>query len=153
MPELDPVLPTPEDSELASQASRILTPYLGANEEGVRIILPHEHGEPEETVILPRSAVQLLQNLLTEMARGNAVSLVPQHAELTTNQTADILGVSRPFLINELLEKGELSYRKVGTHRRIAFSDIVEYRKKRKAAHDVAMQELADIAQEEEMGY
>ncbi|PXA03988.1 DNA-binding protein [Coraliomargarita sinensis] len=154
MPTLDPVLPTPEDSKLANEASRNLLPLLGGTEPGVRILLPHEKGEPEETIILPRSAVQLLQNLLTQMARGNAVSLVPQHAELTTNQAADVLGVSRPYLVNELLEKGEIPYHRVGTHRRIAFADLMEYRKKIDERHEEAMQKLANIAQEEGgMGY
>ncbi len=153
MPTLDPVLPTPEDRELASQASRLLSPHLGSKSTQVEIVLPPEGDLKEETVILPRQALELLQNLLTEMARGNAVSLVPQHAELTTNQAADVLGVSRPFLVNELLLKDIIPFRKVGTHRRVAFADLMDYRKTRQERHDNAMQALADLAQEDEHGY
>jgi excisionase family DNA binding protein len=153
MPTLDPVLPTPEDRELASQASRVRSPQFGGQSAPVEIVLPPEGGLEEETVILPRQAFELLQNLLTEMAQGNAVSLVPQHAELTTNQAADVLGVSRPFLVNELLLTGIIPFRKVGTHRRVAFADLMAYRSVRQERHDNAMQELSDLTQEGEHGY
>jgi excisionase family DNA binding protein len=153
MTTLSQILPTAEDRELANEASRILSPHLGSKSSRVQIILPPEDGLPQETAILPRQAFELLQRLLTEMACGNAVSLVPQHAELTTNQAADVLGVSRPYLVKELLKKGIIPFRKIGTHRRVAFADLMAYQEARSVQQEAAMQALADIAQENDMGY
>ena len=86
------------------------------------------------------------------MAQGNAVAIVPLHAEMTTQQAADILNVSRPYLIT-LLEKGELRYTKVGTHRRIQFKDLMAYKDKIKEQSSNAMDELVKIAQENNLGY
>lgn len=66
-----------------------------------------------ESLTVPRVAVELLERILTHMAAGQAVSVVPSHAELTTQQAAEMLNVPRPFLIG-LLEAGEIEYRKVG---------------------------------------
>ena len=103
-------------------------------------------------LILPLQALVLLQSLLAELARGNAVTVVPLHAELTTQQAADFLNVSRPYLIG-LLEKGELNFTKVGTHRRVLFKDLKTYRKLMKERSYAAMDELAKITQEANLGY
>ncbi|MGH3489613.1 MAG: helix-turn-helix domain-containing protein [Actinopolymorphaceae bacterium] len=68
---------------------------------------------------MPRAAVRLLARILAHMAAGRGVSVIPVHAELTTQQAADMLNVSRPFLIGHL-EAGEIDYTKVGSHRRVA---------------------------------
>jgi excisionase family DNA binding protein len=86
------------------------------------------------------------------MAQGNAVTLIPLHAELTTQEAANLLNVSRPFL-NKMLERGEIQFHKVGTHRRIKFSDLENYRQKRERERSAAMQALADQAEDLGMGY
>ena len=83
---------------------------------------------------------------------GNAVTIVPYNAELTTQQAADFLNVSRPHLVG-LLESNELSYRKVGSHRRILFKDLVEYQQRTRIERKKALDELATQAQELGLGY
>ena len=76
-----------------------------------------KEGDERREAVLPAAAARLLADMLTELARGNAVSLVPLNAELTTQQAANVLGVSRPYLI-ELLDQGAMAYRRVGNRRR-----------------------------------
>lgn len=97
--------------------------------------------DDQETLDVPRSAVELLARVLAHMAAGQGVSIVPAHAELTTQQAADLMNVSRPFLIG-LLTSGEIEYRTVGKHRRIKAESLMEYiaaddRKRREAADEM----------------
>jgi len=105
-----------------------------------------------QNVPLPQAAVRLLTYLLTEMGQGNAVTLIPNHAELTTQEAADYLQVSRPYLIG-LLEKGAIKHHKVGTHRRVKFEDLRRFKEAAEAESDHAMQRLAEQAQKLDMGY
>ena len=105
-----------------------------------------------EDLILPRQALIHLRDLLADMAQGDAVTIVRLHAEMTTQQAADILNVSRPYLIT-LLEKGELPFTRVGTHRRIQFKDLMAFKDKIRKQSSDAMDELVKIAQESNLGY
>ncbi|MGD9836288.1 MAG: helix-turn-helix domain-containing protein [Afipia sp.] len=141
----DTFVPSEGDAELAAQASRTLASKQP--KENLRVRL-----DDGQELTLPRAATRLLAHLLTEMAQGNAVTLIPIHAELTTQQAADILNVSRPHLI-QLLEERIIPFHKVGTHRRVKFSDLEIYKNQFEEKRRAAMQELADQAQELGMGY
>lgn len=140
----DTVVPTPQDAELAATASRALA---RASKDSLTVRL--ENGDE---LLLPRAATRLLSHLLTEMGQGNAVTVIPVHAELTTQQAADYLNVSRPYLIG-LLEGNRIPHHKVGTHRRVKFSDLCAYRRTFEASRNAALDELASQAQDEGMGY
>jgi excisionase family DNA binding protein len=145
------VTPTEAEVELAKESGRKLSSYRDGNLT-VKVTLPAHHGRGEQAVDLPASAVTLLVRVLAEMADGNAVTLIPIHAELTTQEAAQLLGVSRPFLI-KLLEQGQIPFRKVGTHRRVRFHDLMDYKRRVDAEREKAMTELVAQAQELNMGY
>lgn len=138
------VVPTADDAELAAKASRTLSRHANA---ALRIRL-----EDGEELTLPTAAAKLLTHLLTEMSQGNAVTLIPMHAELTTRQAADYLNVSRPHVV-KLLEQRKIPHHKVGTHRRIRFSDLELFKQTHEIARRQALEALAAEAQELGMGY
>lgn len=108
------------------------------------------HGE--EAVKLPASVGALLLEILEDMAAGSSVAVLRKDAELTTQQAADVLNVSRPFLVG-LLGQGTLPFRKVGTHRRVRIDDVLRYKNEIGAARRRALDELVADAQELDMGY
>ena len=146
------VTPTEADTQLAQESSRRLAKMLSARRKKPLRVSIRPDDEPEETIAIPVSAFRLLGDILTEMAKGNAVTLIPVHAELTTQQAADLLNVSRPFLI-EQLERGRLPFRKVGSHRRILFQDLMAHKREIDSNRQKALEELASQAQELGMGY
>ena len=145
LPMHEPVSPTADETALARESSRQLAPFL---RQKLSVHIP----DSDETIVLPATAVRLLVDLLSAMAEGNAVTLIPIHAELTTQQAADLLGVSRPFLVKQL-EKGQIAFRKVGTHRRILFNDLMKYKREVDGRRLEALDELTAQAQELDMGY
>lgn len=100
-----------------------------------------------EDLILPRGAIELLREILADMSAGKAVAIVPKSAEITTQQAADLLNVSRPYLIS-LLESNALPYSKVGTHRRVKLEDILKYKNEMIETSKAAMDELAELTRE-----
>jgi len=147
----EPVLPSTRDTQIAKESSRKLAPLATEARATVQVHIGAA-GKHGETVDLPTAAFQLLVRILTEMSQGNAVTLMPVHAQLTTQQAAELLGVSRPFIIKELKD-GRIHYQMVGTHRRIAYSDLMAYKEKCRANHGQAMDELVQQAQSLKMGY
>jgi excisionase family DNA binding protein len=138
-------LPDSRESELAQRGQQALTAFLSTRLETQRIAIVGENDETL-TVELPTSALTMLVEILGELAAGNAVQVVPVHAELTTQEAANILNVSRPHLV-KLLEEGHLPFHKIGRHRRILFSDLITYKNKREHESQDIMQALSDEAQ------
>jgi excisionase family DNA binding protein len=145
MASLVPTLPSEAEVILAKETSRVLAARQTQDPLRVRLI----DAPGTETIMLPSSVVRMLVRILEEMARGNAVTLIPVHAELTTQEAADMLNISRPSLI-ELLDQGKIEYRKVGTHRRIRFEALMAYKRRADADRRAALAELA--AYDEELG-
>ena len=146
----EPIVPTAQDAAIAREASRMLAPYV-EHLESLRFQVGEEK-KVTQKLLLPATAVRLLLDLLTEMAAGNAITLIPVHAQLTTQQAADVLNVSRPFLVS-LLEQGKIPHVKVGTHRRILFEDLMRYKKNIDMDRQKALDELVKESEKLNMGY
>jgi excisionase family DNA binding protein len=141
---MPPTLPSETDAHLAKETSRLLAPRSRSTTPlSLRVV----GARNEDTLRIPASAVKMLIRILEEMALGNAVTLIPVHAELTTQEAADMLNVSRPSLIH-LLDEGKMEYRKVGTHRRIRFESLMLYKRHTDAERRTALAELAAYDQE-----
>ena len=146
-----PFQPTDTDIAAARVAKRALTSLAEQNRQ-VQVQAVEASGGQHETALLPPAAVRLLLDMLGQIADGHAVSIVPVQAELTTQQAADMLNVSRPFLVG-LMERGELPFHKTGTHRRVRFRHLLAYKSRLHEARHQALDELAQQGQELGMGY
>jgi excisionase family DNA binding protein len=144
-------IPTEADVRLAQESSRRLAQHLASRRRDVHLRVEKNDQEGED-IAIPKSALGLLANILAEMAKGNMVTLVPIHAELTTQQAADLLNVSRPYLIG-LLEEGKIPFRLVGQHRRVRLDDLMTYRNQDDDARRRVADALTKDAQELGMGY
>jgi excisionase family DNA binding protein len=148
----EPVTPTPEESRLARESGLQLAHFDGGNPTAPVVVRIQSGNSREQVVSIPASAFRLLQDILTQMSQGNAVTLVPIDTELTPQQAADLLNVSLPFLIKEL-DSGAISQQNVGTDRRILLKDLLEYKHATDRKRLQALDELAAQAQELDMGY
>ncbi|MGI8754450.1 MAG: helix-turn-helix domain-containing protein [Acidimicrobiales bacterium] len=117
----------------------------GALTDGRVVVLPAERGA--QPVEVPASAVRALAEVLEHMRRGESVRVVFDDEEITTQQAADLLKISRPYLVG-LVDRGEIPSRKVGTRRRMKLSDVLLYREIDQAQRLKAVAELAAEAQE-----
>ncbi|MEV6285303.1 helix-turn-helix domain-containing protein [Kribbella sp. NPDC051770] len=144
----EPATARPDAAEVktADIAMRRVKRYLAdhTDERDIRVVVG---GDPDDTLAIPRSAVELLARVLAHMAAGQGVTVVPAHAELTTQQAADILNVSRPHLIG-LLDAGEIAFRKVGSHRRVRADSLLEYRRRDDQTRREAADELTELNQD-----
>lgn len=144
-------LPAASERQAATHAKRTLAAYLATGMETQPIQIFDEHNTMH-AVELPTRALQLLLDILAEFADGNAVKVIPIHAELTTQEAADLLNVSRPHLV-KLLEDGALPFHRTGKHRRIRFADLMQFKQSRDDTSRQAMDALARQSQELDMGY
>lgn len=142
------VLPNDEEMGLARAGASELAQLLGKMPKADRALVKMEN----QDLILPRAALQLLQLVLAEMAQGNIVNIVPTHHLLTTQEAANLLNVSRPYLIG-LLQDGKIPFSKVGTHRRIKYEDLMAYKQASRAKSERLLKELTRMAEEDDMGY
>lgn len=143
--------PSEHEVREAAHAVRVLAPLLTPSHSRV-FLLPEGGTEGQEPVSVPRSVFERLLQLLEHTARGQAVTVVPINAELTTQEAAQLLNVSRPYLVG-LLEQGKIPFHKVGTHRRVRFEDLLAYKREAEARQEQALDELAAEAQKLGLGY
>ncbi len=139
--------PNPNDQVLAANSANAISSVLG---ETLRAELSLTVGQEIRVVPIPLSILESLGQLMLHLSEGNAVTIAPVHMELTTQQAADILGVSRPYLV-QLLEEGKIPFRKPHSHRRVRLLDVLEYKAKEEKARHEALDELAQLSQE--MGF
>lgn len=137
MSDISTLVPEPTDAKLAGSALRSFGVALDADVP-VRLSV----GESDMEMEVPRAVLTAVARVLDSFAHGEGVTLVPTHAELTTQQAADVLNVSRPFLIG-LLDAGQIGYRTVGTHRRVRAASLVRYLREDDARREAAADELA----------
>lgn len=147
---VEPVTPSKVDVVLAKETSQQLAKLLGNRSEyQMQFVDP---GQLDVPLRIPAGAMQLFVHMLEEMAKGNTVSLTSIQNELSTQQAALLLNVSRPYL-TRLLESGEIPFRKVGTHRRVRYGDVMEYKQRTDVERLKALEALAEQAQLLNMGY
>lgn len=143
-------MPSPKAAQEAKEALRALS-VVSKRKTRTLQVRPEGNGG-SVSVTVPREAFELFLEILGQMANGKAVTIVPFHADLTTQQAAEMLNVSRPFLV-QLLDEQKLPSRKVGTHRRVRFEDLVEYKRKDEAHRKEVLDELTTEAEKHGLGY
>jgi excisionase family DNA binding protein len=144
------IVPGPEEVQQARRsAPRLRRLAKRRRKAAVRSITVE--GE-EQAIAIPASAFQVLADAVDEMAKGHAIRITAHEEEVSTQRAADLLNVSRPYLIG-LLEKGEIPFRKVGTHRRLRLSDVLAYKARSDADAERAFRELMAQGQKLRMGY
>lgn len=143
----EPIMPNEKEILLATESSRTMAAIRKSKTHTLEVLV-----DGQKTIKIPASVFQMLFTILTQMAAGNAVTIIPIHAELTTQEAAELLNVSRPFLIS-LLEEGKLPFRKVGTRRKVLFEDLMRYKKRDDDERLKVLSKLTDDAQNLDMGY
>ena len=134
--------PTPEEIEAAGSAARALSRVDSSRPVHLAV-----EGAGDDLISLPAGVFNSIIKMLVEIGNGHAVTVVPVQAELTTSQAADLLNMSRPHLI-KLLERQELPFRMVGTHRKLLGRDVLAYRSRLDAARHDALRRMAELDQE-----
>lgn len=139
-------LPAMKEIEAATRGQKELATWLSTHLETQKITI-QDVNDVAHQIELPTSALTLLVSVLGELAAGHAVHIVPVHAELTTQEAANMLNVSRPHMV-KLLEEGHLPFHRTGRHRRVLFTDLIRYKEQRDRDSIRAIQALTDQGQE-----
>jgi len=134
------------DAEVAERAARRIRDYLASHPGDDLLEVLGETGD-DDALVIPRATAVMFAQILDLLGQGRGVQILPREAELTTQQAADMLNVSRPYLIG-LLESGKISFRKVGRHRRIKFEALMEYKRQDDLERRAAADDLADLSEE-----
>jgi excisionase family DNA binding protein len=134
------------DAELALRAARRIGEYLSTHPGADPVKIQGELAG-DDALVVPREAAVLLAKILGFLANGEGVNVIPETAELTTQQAAEFLNVSRPYVV-KLLESGEIPFRLVGTHRRVRFRDLSEYKSRDDLSRRRTADELTELSQE-----
>ena len=141
------------EAEQAADAVEQLTEFLQSHRTPTtRVQLVRGDLDGTTQVVVPSVAFRFFVDVLAELANGNAVTIAPVHAELTTQQAADILNVSRPYLIR-LLDEQEIPYQRVGNRRKVLLVDLVEYMRRDEAMRREIADELTRETQETAQKY
>ncbi len=140
-----------EEIALARLSSQELSAVMESNGEAQQLNVIDKSGTTHE-VQIPSSALKLMIEVLTQLGQGNSVSITPIHAELTTQEAADLLNMSRPTLI-KLLDAGGLPHSRKGNRRKVAYSDVILYKQKLEQQRIEALDELSALDQDLGMGY
>jgi excisionase family DNA binding protein len=140
------VRPEDADAEIALRAARRIGDYLTAHPGAGPVRIQGELAG-DDALVVPRQAAIMLAQILGFLANGQGVTVTPSNAMLTTQQAADFLNVSRPYLI-KLLEAGDIPFEKVGTHRRVAFGELMDYKRRDDQERRRAADELTELGQE-----
>ncbi|MBX6370191.1 MAG: helix-turn-helix domain-containing protein [Rhodospirillales bacterium] len=140
--------PDPAEQDELVELREQLTRIAGQRRRPVARLVAPDGSEVE----IPASAFAALQAVVRHMAQGLTITLIPHDTELTTKEAADILGVSRPFLVR-LLDRGEIPYHRVGTHRRLRVEDVLGYRELRAKRRREQLRTLTELSEQVEGGY
>jgi excisionase family DNA binding protein len=140
------IRPGAVDVQVADRAARRIRDYLATHPDDEPITVNVEVGS-DDALVVPRAAAVMLAQVLQLLANGQGVQIMPDRAMLTSQQAADALNVSRPYLIG-LLERGKIPFEMVGTHRRIAFADLLEYKRQDDQQRRAAADELTALGEE-----
>lgn len=144
---LESVVPTPADVEMAQKT----VPRLAkSRKQGLNLRMDGKGGL--QRIHLSETVGRLVLRLLEQVAEGNSIALVPVQKELSSAQAAQVLGVSRPFIVGQM-KSGHLPFRKVGSHHRVRVEDLLRYKRKMDAARSKALDELTAEAQKLGLGY
>ncbi len=141
--------PTAQDAAIARTSGQRLSQYLHREKP---LIFPVNDTQQNDLIELPAGAVALLMEILSAMATGRGVTIIPENAELTTVEAAEVLNVSRPFVI-KLLDERKIPHRKVGTHCRILMEDVIVYKTAIDQEREAILDQLTAEAQQLDMGY